>query len=300
MSKDLAIELALGLTELPTYPLKFTKFLMQINHEPLPPFPSKTIFGNEKLFYPNSFKYIKYVYSCDGFAGLYRGLGMKVLSQTVGNVVYNRISKLMDENEDLINKNLVVQESECENTFEVFRKKTSREISIRCWAVVISHPFEVMALRCMAQFVGGETTYSSWNVFQNAIEIYKCEGISGFFSGLIPRLLFQMSTIALTSGLAYVMKNYVFEDESAQTNKFIEIGSTLFANSITYPLSVVTTVSCVSGSSLVAGRPPKMPIYNSWIGVFKHLYESNGLKRGSAHFYRIYVPTVQFSSMSIY
>ena len=38
-----------------------------------------------------------------------------------------------------------------------------------------------MALRCMAQAVGGETTYSSWNVFQNCIEIYRGEGISGFF-----------------------------------------------------------------------------------------------------------------------
>lgn len=33
----------------------------------------------------------------------------------------------------------------------------------------------------MAQFIGGETNYSSWNVFSNTVEIYKSEGISGFF-----------------------------------------------------------------------------------------------------------------------
>jgi len=100
----------------------------------------------------------------------------------------------MDENEDLLNKNLVVGDEE--NKFQVFRKKTSREITIKCWAIVVSHPLHVMALRCMSQFVGGESQYSSWNIFQNAIEIYKAEGISGFFDGLIPRLLFDISSIA--------------------------------------------------------------------------------------------------------
>lgn len=300
MSKDLALSLASGLSEVPMYPMNFVKALYQMSHEPLPPFQSKTIFGKEKLFFPNSFKYIKYMYSCDGFSGLYRGLGMKVISHSVGSIVYSQVSKYMDENEDVLNKNLVVSEGETENKFEVFRKKTSREITIRCWAVVISHPFHVMALRCMAQFVGGETNYSSWNIFQNAIEIYRGEGISGFFNGLIPRVLFEVSAIAIASGLAYSLKTYVFEDGEPQQDKIIDMASSLFANSITYPLTVVTTVSCVSGSSLVAGLPPKMPMYNSWIGVFKHLYESKGLNKGSSHFYRVFVPPVQFTSLSIY
>jgi len=301
MANEIGVQLASGLTELPAYPLNFIKVLMQIGHEPLTPFPSKTIFGKEKLFYPNSFSYMKYVYSVDGFYGLYRGLGMKVISTSVGNLVYNQVSKYIDERDDLVNKNFVVQESENDkNSFEVFRKKTSKEITIKCWAVVVSHPFHVMALRCMAQFVGGEGNYSSWNIFQNAIEIYKGEGISGFFNGLIPRLLFEVSTIAIASGVAYALRTYVIEDEQMQNHKVVDMGSALFASSITYPLAVVTTVSCVSGCSLVAGRPPKMPTYNSWLGIFKHLMESNGLKKGSSHFFRIYVPTVSYNSLSIY
>lgn len=301
MANEIAVQLASGLTEVPAFPLNFIKVLMQIGHEPLPPFPAKTIFGKEKLFYPNSFKYMKYVCSVEGFAGLYRGLGMKVISTSVGNLVYNQVSKYVDERDDLVNKNFVVQESETDkNSFEVFRKKTSKEITIKCWAVVVSHPFHVMALRCMAQFVGGETNYSSWNIFQNAIEIYKGEGISGFFNGLIPRLLFEVSTIAIASGVAYSLRTYFIEDEQMQNHKVVEMGSGLFASSITYPLAVITTVSCISGSTLVAGQPPKMPIYNSWLGIFKHLMESNGLKKGSSHFFRMYVPTVQFNSLSIY
>lgn len=299
---DTILLLGSGLTEIPVYPLNLIKCLMQISHEPLPPFASKTIFGKQKLFYPNSFAYMKYVYTVEGFSGLYRGLGIKVLSTSVGNLVYNKISKYMDENEDMLNDNLVVKD--VENKFEVFRKKTSKEITIKCWAVVISHPLHVMALRCMAQFVGGETNYSSWNIFQNAIEIYKGEGISGFFNGLIPRLLFEASSIAIASSLAYALKTYVFEEvpnePTNQANKMIDMVSALAANSITYPLTVVTTVSCVTGSSLAAGKPPKMPSYNSWVGVFKHLYETNGLKKGSSHFFRVYTPAVQYNSLSIY
>lgn len=285
-----------SLTELPAYPLNFIKALMQMGHEPLTPFPSKTIFGKEKIFYPNSFKYMKHVYILDGFSGLYRGLSMKLISTTVANVVSSNVAKYIDENDV---QSFVVQET-CENKFEVFKKKTSREITIKMWAVVVSHPFHVMALRCMAQFVGGETNYSSWNIFHNALEIYKGEGISGFFNGLIPRMLFEVSSIAIASSLAYVIKSYVLDEAEIQNEQLVNIGSALFATSITYPLSVVTTVSCVSGSSLAAAVPPKMPMYNSWIGVFKHLYESNGLKKGSSHFFRVYVPTMQFSSMSIY
>lgn len=85
----------------------------------------------------------------------------------------------MDETDEL--KKLNKEEDEDTKKVEVFVRKTSKEITVRCWSVVLSHPFHVMALRCMAQFVGGETNYSSWNVFHNIGEIYKNEGVSGFF-----------------------------------------------------------------------------------------------------------------------
>jgi len=222
--KELGIGLLTGLAELPIYPLNFIKVLMQINHEPMQPFQSKTIFGRNQLFYPNSFSYIKYVYSFEGISGLYRGIGMKILSTSIGNIVYTKTSKLYDDREEQLNAE--VKPIENDNSFYYFRKKTSKEITIRCWAVCFSHPFHVMALRCMAQFVGGETSYSSWNVFQNALEIYRGEGISGFFSGLIPRLIFEASSIAIANGLAYILSTYVFEDKELE--KFIDMFSSFF------------------------------------------------------------------------
>jgi len=61
----------------------------------------------------------------------------------------------------------------------------------------------------MAQYVGGETIYSSWNVFQNAAVIYRGEGVAGFFSGLIPRLIFEATTIAVINSLAYSLRTFL-------------------------------------------------------------------------------------------
>lgn len=287
-----------GLEEVQSYPLNFVKALIQLGHEPMAPFPSKTIFGKEKLFFPNTYRYLKHIYTLDGFTGLYRGLSMKIISTTVCNIVSHKVAKYIDENDVMVS---VVPQDEEQSEYTDFIRKVSRDLTIRTWAIVVSHPFHVMTLRCMAQFVGGETKYSSWNIFHNALEIYRGEGISGFFNGLIPRMLFDVSMITIAGGLAYILKKYVLNDEKFRNNdKIIDMGAGLFAVSITYPLTVVSTVSCVSGANLVAGMPPKMPMYNSWVEIFKHLYESNGLRRGSSHFYRVYVPVTQFTSMSIY
>ena len=82
----------------------------------------------------------------------------------------------------------------------------------------------VMAIRCMAQFVGREKLYSSLNIFQNCREIYQQQGLGGFFvwvsrglffvhlsrisfrSGLIPRWLLEVSTILLTNMIVHLLK----------------------------------------------------------------------------------------------
>ena len=46
------------------------------------------------------------------------------------------------------------------------------------------------------------------------------------------------------------------------------------ATSITYPVSGVSTVTVVSGCSLLAGQAPRMVFYASWIDALKHLHEN--------------------------
>jgi len=281
-----------GLMQIPAYPLQFAKALIQIGYEPLPPFRSRNLFGNTVYYYPNVFKYMRYIYSVEGATGLFRGVGMRVASHVVATLGHNKVLEYFDDeqNDDDLRseKQTQVEKTKNEDDVEAFIKLTSKDLAARCFAITISHPLHVMAFRCMAQFVGGEDIYSSWNVIQNTTQIYKGEGILGFFGGLVPRLCFEVSAIIITNTCTYLFRIYVSRDK--EITFISELASAMLASSIAYPLSVVSTVSAISGSDLVAARPPKMPLYSNWIEILKDLYESNQLKRGTSSFYRRYLP----------
>lgn len=288
--EDLTDAITSGLFQIPFHPLSYVKCLAQIGHEPLTPYKSLNIFGREQIFYPNCIKYCGYIYAVEGVSGLYRGLGLKIMSHTVSTYVYARTRRLMNEADET--KDLVKKDNE--KGLNYLFQLTSKKITARIWAVILSHPLHVMCLRSMAQFVGGETRYSSWNVFKNALEIYNYEGIQGFFSGLVPRLIFETTTIALTGTITYFVSFYIID--SKEYDGIINLISSIFASSVTYPVSLVSTVSSISGANILAGQPPRMPLYKSWIDVYKRHYETNQLKRGSTGFYRVYIPKIDHSN----
>lgn len=86
-------------------------------------------------------------------------------------------------------------EQELEAYYKRFETKLKRDIVTHTAGAIISSPFHVISIRMMAQFVGRETKYSS--IFGSIIQIYKDEGILGFFSGLIPRLIFDLSCVVV-------------------------------------------------------------------------------------------------------
>lgn len=282
--EDLTDAITSGLFQIPFHPLGYVKVLAQIGHEPLAPYKALSIFGREQMFYPNCLKYCSYIYAVEGVSGLYRGLGLRVLSHTVSTFTYARTRRMMMEDNE--------KDQLKDNGIQTMLQLTSKKITARCWAVILSHPIHVMCLRSMAQFVGGETRYSSWNIFKNGLEIYRFEGVQGFFNGLMPRLIFEASTIALTGAITYFVSCYVID--SKEYDGVINLLSSIFASSLTYPASIVSTVSSISGCQLVAGQ--KMPQYRSWLDVFKHHYETQQLKRGSTGFYRIYIPRIDDSN----
>lgn len=67
--------------------------------------------------------------------------------------------------------------------------------------------FLVMAIRTMGQFIGREQAYSSINLFQNFQEIYERQGLGGFFVGLIPRWLLEISMIVISNVLIHLLKS---------------------------------------------------------------------------------------------
>ncbi|CAF0964633.1 unnamed protein product [Adineta ricciae] len=270
--KATTIQHALG------HPLAYARVLMQAGYEPLPPYRATNLFGKEALYYPNTFRYLRHIYNVDGFIGLYRGFGCSLLSKVVCWYTTTKIDELLGPVESQTSGN------QAKPTWNKCTQKILREVRCQSWGVLLSHPFQVMAIRCMGQFVGREKAYSSINIFQNFQEIYNRQGIGGFFVGLIPRWLIEVSTIVLTNVIIHLLKtNLPIQNDMASVYEYL---ATFVAQTVTYPLSVVTTVTAMNRSGLQIGMLPRTPIYANWQDAYIHLKKTEQLKRGSSLFNR--------------
>lgn len=144
-----------------------------------------------------------------------------------------------------------------------FEKQLKRNIVVHAAGAIITSPFHVISIRMMAQFVGRETKYDS--ILGSIVEIYKGEGISGFFSGLIPRLLFDITCVVAASTATYLVgRHFIREREGrvyfgslsavrrsefqARTEPLYENLFQFVCSSIFYPLNVVSTCMVLNGS----------------------------------------------------
>ncbi|CAF2566421.1 unnamed protein product [Rotaria sp. Silwood2] len=265
------------------HPVTYARTLMQMGYEPLPAYRGKTLFGKETLFYPNVFRYLKYVYNIDGVMGLYRGFGCTFLSKMVCWYTTTKVDQILGPVE------LTVTTDDNKPRWDICIKKTLREVRCQSWGILLSHPFQVMAIRCMGQFIGREKVYSSINIFQNFQEIYDKQGIGGFFVGLIPRWLLEIATIIISNVLIHTLKTQLpTQNEMLPLYEYL---AAFVAQTVTYPLSVVTTVMAVNRSGLRAGMLPVSPVYANWQDAYKQLSKTEQLKRGSGFFNRVAIGT---------
>uniref|UniRef100_A0A182QVZ8 Mitochondrial carrier n=1 Tax=Anopheles farauti TaxID=69004 RepID=A0A182QVZ8_9DIPT len=156
-----------------------------------------------------------------------------------------------------------------------------KAVALLC-GVIISHPFHVISIRMMAQFIGREHVYDG--LFGSIKEIWKYEGIHGFFSGLIPRLWMHVSVITVTGAVTYLFNKYVGENKTIGGH--VDTITHFTVSSIMYPYNVVSTCMAVQGSRLQAGHPPMMDHYINWQDCYARLRMSAEHKRGSGFFFR--------------
>ncbi|XP_064603417.1 mitochondrial carrier homolog 1-like [Liolophura sinensis] len=264
------------------HPLGYAKVLIQLGHEPLPPYPTKSIFGRDKLIYPNVFRYIGHIRATDGFLGMYRGAVPKFLGGFVTGAVQSAVAESFPLDEPRADPNR--DSGDFMVSIKALCITTSRETLIKCMGTIACQPINVIMLRSMAQFVGGETRYSN---FLSAIgEIYENDGIMGFFAGLVPRLIGEALTVWLANILSHIINTYLVEDKGMQTYTGAACG--LIVTHITYPFTLVSNLMAVNGSGLVAASPPNMPIYRGWVDCWRQLSKAHQLKRGSSLFWRYY------------
>lgn len=209
----------------------------------------------------NQFISVSHIKSVDGFYGCYRGLSPKLL----GNIVSAHFSEHIADKLGMAK----VEEDEKENINEEeytkrFETQLKRSVVVHAAGAVISSPFHVISIRMMAQFVGRETKYMS--VLGSIVQIYKDEGIMGFFSGVIPRLLFDVTCVVVASTATYLIgRHFIREKEgraylgslSSVRRDLALLGFTwiiilhffqFVCTSLFYPLNVVSTCMAVNGS----------------------------------------------------
>lgn len=265
------------------YPFDYVKFLVQIGHEPFPPKPTRRFFGKPALALPGAFEYMRHIKKIDGYAGLYRGLSVRLCANVVSGAVFSEVNRRLPEVQSFEEEEDDESVSE-EQRIVNFVKRTLKLMTAKCAALFVSHPFNVVCLRYMAQFVGREEKYTG--IFTSIVEIYREEGVAGLFSGLVPRLIGEVFTIWLASSVSFVINAYIVQDKTLQS--YVSATTMFLSSSVTYPFALVGTVMAVSGSSLEAGKPPNMPVYPSWTECWYQLSRLGQLKRGSSILWRYY------------
>jgi len=273
----LALNLALS-------PVDNAKTLMQIGFEPLPPKPTRTLLGRPALGLPNIFSYISYMKKRDGFWGLYRGATPRLACHFLSAVTFTKVtSRIVFKEEDRLRRKREDELTE-EEVRKLFMMATLRDLGGRLACIILTQPLFVVKTRTVAQFIGQEIEHSG--ILASLRAIYEENGVSGFFSGLMPRLLADLLSALLVASLTFVVNNYVVEDK--ELKQYTASTMAYIGSALVYPFHVVASCSAVSNSGLVAGSPPFMPHYSSWVDCWRDLSAGNQLKRGGSIFWRYY------------
>lgn len=85
------------------HPFSYSRILMQVGYEPFSPYLVDTLFGGSKYVYPSVFKFIEFIRTEDGIAGLFRGVGFRICSELAHDFFYVNTLDLCHQIERLAN-----------------------------------------------------------------------------------------------------------------------------------------------------------------------------------------------------
>ncbi|XP_052009216.1 mitochondrial carrier homolog 2 [Xyrauchen texanus] len=272
-----------GLTVL-SHPLMYIKVLVQVGHEPLPPSLGRNLFGRQVYQLPGLFAYAKHIIQIDGKSGLFKGLAPRLCAGTIGTVVHSKVlQKCQEEKTEMVGSSQKAEEGSLQHVVN----ETTKEMIARSCATIVTHPFHVITLRCMVQFIGREAKYSG--VFDSIITIYREEGILGFFAGLIPRLLGDVLSLWICNMLAHFINTYAIDDSMSHTGEIKNCSQAVtgfFASMLTYPFVLVSNLMAVNNCGLAGGLPPYAAVYPNWLHCWSHLSREGNMSRGNSLFFR--------------
>ncbi|XP_073515084.1 mitochondrial carrier homolog 2 isoform X2 [Phyllobates terribilis] len=240
----------------------------------------RNLFGRQVYQLPGFFAYAKHIIKIDGKRGLFKGLTPRLCAGAVGTVVHSRVLQCYQH---------PTEEEACKEkenpSLDYVIKETTQEMVARSAATVITHPFHVITLRCMVQFIGRETKYDG--VFGSIVTIYREEGVLGFFAGLIPRLLGDVLSLWICNMVAFLINKYTLENQAVGEMKSYSQAVTGFlASMLTYPFVLVSNLMAVNNCRLAGGCLPYAPVYSSWMDCWSQLSKEGNTNRGNSLFFR--------------
>nr|XP_058969564.1 mitochondrial carrier homolog 1-like isoform X10 [Pocillopora verrucosa] len=129
-------------------PLTCVRLLVQVGHEPISPTEFTTFY-----------QYACYVKKINVWHGLYRGLLPRVYSSLIGTLVNNTMLQAMDKKDNALVPLVPPENKSRREELLEFFEETCVQAVAKCSGIIISHPFYVISVRMMVQFVGQETIY---------------------------------------------------------------------------------------------------------------------------------------------
>ena len=137
---------------------------------------------------------------------------------------------------------------------------------VHCAIALITHPFHMITLSSMVQFIGRESKY--YGFCDSIVIVYQEEGILGFFADLIPHLLGDIVSLWLCNSLVYLISVHVLARGVSTMNEmksWFLVVTWFFASIFTYSFMLVSSLMTVNSCGLAHGCPPYPLIYTSYL-----------------------------------
>lgn len=282
----------------PFYPFRYVQRLIQLGYEPVPPVRRYSrLFHRYQYYYPGVFRYARAIARTEGWTGLYRGVATQFVSDLVEQAALNLLYPIIHR--AVLKIPLPFGSGECGDMPDtdpdyrhslpsILTRGTRRflvGILSKSAVQLIVHPFHVITMRTIAQEVGKETVYNG--VWSACKEIYRTEGLGGFYAGLAPALLGHLCVSVIHSSLWLVCEMVVANLSSDVLKIFVwtMIGMPLMTyvpGTYSYPFALMSNMMAVNGCGLKAAMPPRVPAFSGWMDCYRYLKSTGNMYRGSA------------------
>ena len=288
------------------HPVRFVHVLIQLGYEPTPPHRRYSLLFRRYMYYwPGLFGYARAIVKRDGFWELYRGVTGCLAAEVVAVLATSALDPLITRAVNALPLKVVPSdggdtpdnEDNIQTTRAVFVRGVrlfTRQLLVRSFLLVIVQPFYTISVRMIAQHVGKEAIYTS--IWTSLREIYREEGLAGFYKGTIPAFLGVVLSSVMHATLWVGLELAANAVSEAYIKAFIRDLLRPFMimyvpKSYTYPFDLVRTVMAANNSRLAIGGPPHFPIFNGWRECVSHLRSGRSLYRGSAFIFPRYAYT---------